>query len=68
MKFESGARRKGQGFQWTKNKFSFYSRTSFAWRYSEIIAYFLLSKYHVLSNVFVWGLLYMERDRLKVAA
>jgi len=53
MKFESDDRKKGQGFHKTKNKFSFCSRTSFAWRNSEILACFLLSKYHVLSSVFV---------------
>lgn len=52
MKFESDARKKGQGFHRTKNKFSFGCRTSFAWRNSEILVYFLLNTYHVLSSVF----------------
>ena len=53
MKFESDARKKGQGFHGTKNKFSFCSRTSFAWRNSEILVYFLLNKYHALQCVCV---------------
>lgn len=56
MKFESDVRRKGQGSHRTKNKFFLCSRTSFAWRKSEILVCFLLNKYHVLSNVFMWGI------------
>lgn len=56
MKFDSGDRKKGQGFHETNNKFSFCSRTSFAWRNSEILVYFILNKYHMLSSVFVWGI------------
>lgn len=36
MKFESDARKKGQGFHRTKNKFAFCSRKSFSWRNSGI--------------------------------
>lgn len=60
MKFESEVRRKGQGSHRTKNKFSLPSRTSKAWRNTEILVCFLLNKYHVLSNVFVWDITLYE--------
>lgn len=68
MKFESDVRRKGQGSQRTKNKFSLFSRTNFSWRNSEILVCFLLNKSIMCFPMCLCDVLpYMEKSRLKGA-